>query len=225
MPAAPRRSPRERALLNADPQTGEVAASDQVTRDLISRGLAVTFGRLGHTYLTDEGRSARLALQQPAPEPEPPAPAPAAGTAGVFAARLGREAELADDGDQRRAEVTQAWHGLLELRGLAGDRSVPAQWEQLRPAWAVALALEAHGIAAATAHAKGTPASFGYLVNPKEQGQARVDWVGPSVSRARLEAEQQLTRCRAALQAAGWYVLQYTGPRGVRFLVVAPTPI
>jgi hypothetical protein len=214
-------------LINADPATGEVTAAAAVTQALVGEGLAVPFGRLGRIYLTPAGKDARAALElpkTPAPGPdvlqevEPPSPE-------AFAARPGGERGADLDVDQRAAEVRAAWDGLLQMRRLQGDASAPAPWERMRPQWAVALALEAAGVSPMTTGHGGRPETMGYRVGPADQGVVRVEWHGPSVANARSEAESRLADCAAALTKAGWFNLHYIGPRRLRYLAVAATPL
>ncbi|MBP0457902.1 hypothetical protein [Streptomyces montanisoli] len=128
----------------------------------------------------------------------------------------------------RAAEVRVAYEGLLQIRRLThagpGDpAAVPASWERLRPVRAVALALEAAGIAPSAVDGAGARTATGYAVREGDgTGTARVEWLGPAGSGASLDEEAALTRCAAALERLGWEALMYRGPRRRRHLEVEP---
>ncbi|MFF2065461.1 hypothetical protein ACFVWZ_27265 [Streptomyces sp. NPDC058200] len=130
----------------------------------------------------------------------------------------------------RAAEVRVAFEGLLQIRRLtntgAGDpAAVPAQWERQRPVRAVALALEASGLAPSATDDAGQRTATGFRVRPGERaGAVHVEWLGPHGSGAAQDEERALTGCAAALEHLGWEALLYRGPRRRRFLEVEPAP-
>ncbi|MFI6106224.1 hypothetical protein [Streptomyces sp. NPDC051310] len=142
---------------------------------------------------------------------------------------------------RRAAEVRVAWDGMLQIRrltsagtgtgtgadtgtgtGPGGDsRAVPAAWEVNRPVRAVALALEAAGIAPSAVDADGRRVATGYRVAPGERpGTVRVEWLGPPGGGAAQEEEGRLSECARVLEGLGWEALLYRGPRKRRFLEV-----
>jgi hypothetical protein len=151
---------------------------------------------------------------------------PHAGGAAAFAAATGDTPPPAPGPGGRAAEVRVAFEGLLQIRRLAnsgpGDPgAVPAQWELLRPARAVALALEAAGIAPSAVDEAGHRTAVGYVVRDGERpGTVRVVWAGPRGSGAAQDEERALSRCAAALAPLGWEALLYRGERGRRHLEV-----
>ncbi|MER7110059.1 hypothetical protein [Streptomyces sp. NPDC000229] len=131
---------------------------------------------------------------------------------------------------RRAAEVRVAFEGLLQIRRLTntvgGDpEAVPAVWERNQPVRAVALALEAAGIAPSAVDAEGRRVATGYRVAPGEvPGTVRVDWLGPPGGGAAQEEDAALGECARALGRLGWEALLYRGPRKRRFLEVEPVP-
>lgn len=130
--------------------------------------------------------------------------------------------------ERRAASVRTAFAGMLQIRrltntGPASPETVPAPWELHRTVRAVALALEAAGLAASAVDASGRRAATGYRVAAgTSPGTARVEWLGPPGSGAAHEEEGELTRCAAVLRELGWIALLYRGPRSRRFLEVEP---
>ncbi|MFJ5228047.1 hypothetical protein [Streptomyces sp. NPDC088400] len=147
---------------------------------------------------------------------------------GGFEAATGDGPAAGGTPQARAAEVRVAFEGLLQIRRLthtgAGDpASVPAPWERQRPVRAVALALEASGMAASAVDASGRRTATGFRVGPGEEaGTVRVEWLGPHGGGAAQEEEQALAACAAALGRLGWEALLYRGPRRRRFLEVEP---
>ncbi|MGW1408430.1 hypothetical protein [Streptomyces sp. NPDC002403] len=129
---------------------------------------------------------------------------------------------------ERSASVRTAFEGMLQIRrltntGRADPQTVPAQWETHRPVRAVALALEASGLAASAVDGSGVRTASGYRVQRGEApGGARVEWLGPPGSGAAHAEEAELARCAAVLRELGWTVLLYRGARRRRFLEVEP---
>ncbi|MEU6019426.1 hypothetical protein ABZ826_37210 [Streptomyces sp. NPDC047515] len=130
--------------------------------------------------------------------------------------------------ERRAASVRTAFEGMLQIRrltntGRGSPESVPARWETLRPIRAIALALEASGLAASAVDDSGLRIATGYRL---EQGESpssvRVEWLGPPGSGAAHAEEDELARCAAVLRELGWTVLLYRGPRRRRFLEVEP---
>ncbi|MFG3497538.1 hypothetical protein [Streptomyces sp. NPDC047928] len=132
--------------------------------------------------------------------------------------------------ERRAAEVRVAFDGLLQIRRLTntggGDpRAVPAAWERAQPVRAVALALEAAGIAPSALDAEGRRVATGYRVAPGERsGTARVEWLGPPGAGAAQEEDTALAACVRVLDGLGWEALLYRGPRKRRHLEVEPIP-
>lgn len=130
--------------------------------------------------------------------------------------------------ERRAASVRTAFAGMLQIRrltntGTASPETVPAAWELHRTVRAVALALEAAGLAASAVDASGRRTATGYRVAAgTSPGTARVEWLGPPGSGAAHEEERELTRCTAVLRELGWTALLYRGPRSRRFLEVEP---
>lgn len=147
---------------------------------------------------------------------------------GGFAAATGDEPVSGDGPARRSPDVRVAWEGLLQIRRLtnrvAGDpTAVPADWERRRPGRAVAIALEAAGLAPSAVDGAGERVETGFRITPGERsGTVRVEWLGPHGSGAALDEERALTACAAALGPLGWEALLYRGPRGRRFLEVEP---
>jgi hypothetical protein len=131
---------------------------------------------------------------------------------------------------ERAAEVRVAFEGLLGIRrltntGMSDPESVPALWERGRMVRAVALALEASGVAPSAVDASGTRCATGYRVRAApedERGSVLVDWIGPPGAGAGDEEEAALTRCAGELERLGWDALVYRGRGGHRFLEVRP---
>ncbi|MFD0337324.1 hypothetical protein ACFVH0_01305 [Streptomyces sp. NPDC127117] len=129
---------------------------------------------------------------------------------------------------KRSASVRTAFEGMLQIRRLtntgdADPQGVPAQWEMLRPVRAVAIALEASGLAPSAVDGSGLRTTAGYRLRPGEApGGVRVEWLGPPGSGASHAEEAELARCSAVLRELGWTVLLYRGARRRRFLEVEP---
>ncbi|MFB7511938.1 MULTISPECIES: hypothetical protein [unclassified Streptomyces] len=148
---------------------------------------------------------------------------------GAFEAATGDGPPLPEaDAEQRSREVRAALEGLLQIRrvtnGRGGDpRALPADWERARPVRAVALALEAGGIAPSAVDATGAPVGTGYRVRAGDRPEtAVVEWRGPTGSGAAQEEAEALGACVPVLARLGWDALLYKGPRGRRFLEVEP---
>ncbi|MFF4172350.1 hypothetical protein [Streptomyces sp. NPDC001744] len=146
---------------------------------------------------------------------------------GVFEAAAG-DGPPPSDPEQRSREVRAALDGLLRIRRLTRSRdgdpaSVPADWELRRPVRAVALVLEAGGIAPSSVDAAGKRSATGYRVREGERpGTAVVEWLGPPGAGAAREEAAALGACVPVLARFGWEALLYRGPRGRRFLEVEP---
>ncbi|WP_326763596.1 hypothetical protein OG978_02515 [Streptomyces sp. NBC_01591] len=131
-------------------------------------------------------------------------------------------------GGRRSASVRTAFEGLLQIRRLtntahADPQGIPAQWEIHRPVRAVAIALEASGLAASAVDGSGLRTATGYRLQRGEvPGGVRVEWLGPPGSGAARSEEAELARCAAVLRELGWTVLLYRGARRRRFLEVEP---
>ncbi|GAA2424666.1 hypothetical protein GCM10010433_25670 [Streptomyces pulveraceus] len=133
----------------------------------------------------------------------------------------------APDG-RRSASVRTAFEGMLQIRrltntGHADPQGIPAPWERHRPIRAVAIALEASGLAPSAVDGSGLRTATGYRLGRGESpGGVRVEWLGPPGSAAAHAEEAELTRCAAVLRELGWTVLLYRGARRRRFLEVEP---
>ncbi|MFD9165813.1 hypothetical protein ACFVZ8_28080 [Streptomyces sp. NPDC059558] len=129
-------------------------------------------------------------------------------------------------GGRREAELRTAYEGLLQIRRVVGGPAgagVPAPWEVRQLPRAVALVLEAAGIAPSALDAQGRRTRNGYRVAAgAESGRAEVTWLGPPGGGAAGEEQERLTACAAVLERHGWVCLLYRGPRGRRFLEVEP---
>ncbi|MCM9077680.1 hypothetical protein L1606_06260 [Streptomyces spororaveus] len=126
----------------------------------------------------------------------------------------------------RQAELRTAYEGLLQIRRLlngSAGASVPAPWEVRQLPRAVALVLEAAGIAPSAVDAQGRRTRTGYrVVEGADPGRAEVTWLGPAGGGAAGEEQERLTACAAVLERLGWVCLLYRGPRRRRFLEVEP---
>ncbi|MEV0964014.1 hypothetical protein AB0J25_15725 [Streptomyces sp. NPDC049910] len=140
----------------------------------------------------------------------------------------------------RAAEVRVAFEGMLQIRRLTGTgtdtgtgtgtgaadpEAVPAPWERGRMVRAVALALEAAGIAPSAVDAdSGRRVATGYRVAgvPDEPGTVRVEWLGPHGGGAAGEEEGALADCARVLRRLGWDALVYRGRNRRRFVEVRP---
>ncbi|MFJ4923864.1 hypothetical protein [Streptomyces sp. NPDC088725] len=147
---------------------------------------------------------------------------------GGFAAATGDGPVPGAEPGVRETDVRVAFEGLLQIRRLtnrgAGDpAAVPADWERRRPVRAVALALEAAGMAPSALDGAGRRTATGFRVQAGEQpGAVRVEWVGPPGGGAAQDEERALTACAAVLERLGWEALLYRGPRRRRFLEAGP---
>ncbi|MEU5093565.1 hypothetical protein [Streptomyces sp. NPDC020996] len=199
---------QRRVIDAADPVTGRLRGTEAQLAALVKRGLAFRHPRPPHDhFLTPAGHRLREA---PAQEHEETT-AGARPEAGVFAARVGGEAEPPPAGPARDREVRSAWQGLLELRRMtnpdgAADR--PCGWERTHLVRAAALALEAAG------HRPAGPDPAGYRVRGTPQPEAvAVHEPDPEALRA----------CAATLERAGWQVGEHTEPRTrERYLLASP---
>ncbi|MGW7097960.1 hypothetical protein [Streptomyces sp. NPDC054838] len=126
----------------------------------------------------------------------------------------------------RAAEVRTAYEGLMQIRRLVnGPRGteVPAPWELRRMPRAVALVLEAAGIAPSAVAPDGRRSHTGYRVAAApEPGRVHVSWLGPPGGGAVEEEQDRLAECARVLERHGWECLLYRGPRRRRFLEVEP---
>ncbi|MFF0593932.1 hypothetical protein [Streptomyces antibioticus] len=200
---------QRRVIDDAEPVTGRLRGTPAQLAALVKRGLAFRHPRPPHDhFLTPAGHRIREAP----PEPEPAAETPAGAGTGVFAARVGGEAEAGADGPARAREVHSAWQGLLELRRMtnpdgAADR--PCGWERTHLVRAAALALEAAGHRPA-----GPDASGGYRVRATPQ---------PEAVAVSAPDDGTLAACAATLEKAGWQTGAHTEPRTrARYLLASP---
>ncbi|MFJ9934431.1 hypothetical protein ACIRSJ_15095 [Streptomyces virginiae] len=146
-----------------------------------------------------------------------------------FEPATGDDAEVPSG--RREAELRTAYEGLLQIRRLVNGPAgagVPAPWEVRQLPRAVALVLEAAGIAPSALDAQGRRTRTGYRVAAAGSGpaagagQVEVTWVGPPGGGAAEEEQERLTACAAVLEELGWVCLLYRGPRRRRFLEVEP---
>ncbi|MBT2422308.1 hypothetical protein J7F01_28350 [Streptomyces sp. ISL-22] len=200
---------QRRVIDAADPVTGRLRGTEAQLAALVKRGLAFRHPRPPHDhFLTPAGHRIREEA-----EPTAPAEAGASTADGVFAARIGGEAEAPQPGPARVREVHSAWQGLLELRRMTSpDGAVdrPCGWERTHLVQASALALEAAGHRPAGPE----PDAPGYRVRATPQPEA------VAVHEPDLDA---LRACAATLEGAGWQVGEHTEPRArVRYLLASP---
>ncbi|MER5741549.1 MULTISPECIES: hypothetical protein [unclassified Streptomyces] len=145
---------------------------------------------------------------------------------GAFEAATGDGPPFTGDPEQRSREVRSALDGLRQIRRLTGGPdagAVPAPWERRQPVRAVALALEAGGLAPSAVDAGGARTATGYRVRAGERPEtAVVEWLGPPGSGAAGQETGALAACAEALGRLGWEALLYKGPRGRRFLEAEP---
>ncbi len=206
---------QRRVIDAADPVTGRLRGTEFQLAALVARGLAFRHPRPPHAhFLTPPGHRIREEAP-PADTAAPPEPPPASGATGVFAARIGGEAETPAAGSARTREVHSAWQGLLELRRMTntdGAMDRPCDWERKHLVQAAALALEAAGHR--PADGKGDGVSGGYQVRATPQ---------PEAVAVREPDGDALRACAATLEKAGWQAGEYTEPRtGTRYLLASP---
>ncbi|MFG2140860.1 hypothetical protein [Streptomyces sp. NPDC048650] len=145
-----------------------------------------------------------------------------------FEAATGAGRPPAGTAGAREAAVRVAFEGLLQIRrlmgtGAADPLAVPAEWELRQAVRAVALGLEAAGIAPSAVDGDGRRVATGYCVSrAAAPAVAQVEWVGPAGSGAAYEEVDALRRCAEALHRLGWQTLEYRGPRRRRHLEVEP---
>ncbi|MFH8281350.1 hypothetical protein [Streptomyces antibioticus] len=208
---------QRRVIDDAEPVTGRLRGTPAQLAALVKRGLAFRHPRPPHDhFLTPAGHRIREAPPEPGsgpgPVPVPAAETPAAADSGVFAARVGGEAEAVPTGPARAREVHSAWQGLLELRRMtnpdgAADR--PCGWERTHLVRAAALALEAAGHRPA-----GPDATEGYRVRATPQ---------PEAVAVSAPDDGTLAACAATLEKAGWQTGAHTEPRTrARYLLASP---
>ncbi|MGW1323656.1 hypothetical protein ACWD64_14095 [Streptomyces antibioticus] len=206
---------QRRVIDDAEPVTGRLRGTPAQLAALVKRGLAFRHPRPPHDhFLTPAGHRIREAPPEPGsgPGPGPAAETPADADSGVFAARVGGEAEAVPAGPARAREVHSAWQGLLELRRMtnpdgAADR--PCGWERTHLVRAAALALEAAGHRPA-----GPDATEGYRVRATPQ---------PEAVAVSAPDDGTLAACAATLEKAGWQTGAHTEPRTrARYLLASP---
>ncbi|WP_432031213.1 hypothetical protein [Streptomyces antibioticus] len=203
---------QRRVIDDAEPVTGRLRGTPAQLAALVKRGLAFRHPRPPHDhFLTPAGHRIREATPAGA-ETASVAETPAGADTGVFAARVGGEAEAGADGPARVREVHSAWQGLLELRRMTnpdGTADRPCGWERTHLVRAAALALEAAGHRPA-----GPDTSGGYRVRATPQPEA----VAVSAPDAGT-----LAACAATLEKAGWQTGAHTEPRTrARYLLASP---
>jgi hypothetical protein len=132
-----------------------------------------------------------------------------------------------DASERRLHAAREAFEALREIRRLmntdaAEPLAVPALWERRQAVRAVALTLEAGGLAPSAVDDQGVRVATGYCVEdvPDRGGVVRVRWVGPSGSGVRFDQQQALQRCEQVLAGCGWTALLYRGPRREWYLEV-----
>jgi hypothetical protein len=202
---------QRRVIDAADPVTGRIRGTEAQLSALVKYGLAFRHPRPPHDhFLTPAGH--RIRETEPAARPEPKPEPGASAAAGVFAARIGGEADPPAAGPARTREVHSAWQGLLELRRMTnqdGATDRPCGWERTHLVQAAALALEAAGHLPATG--AGTE---GYRVRVTPQ---------PEAVAVREPDAAALRACAVTLEGAGWQVGEYTEPRTRdRYLLASP---
>ncbi|MFE0727311.1 hypothetical protein ACFW2X_03485 [Streptomyces antibioticus] len=203
---------QRRVIDDAEPVTGRLRGTPAQLAALVRRGLAFRHPRPPHDhFLTPAGHRIREATPAVA-ETASVAETPAGADTGVFAARVGGEAEAGADGPARVREVHSAWQGLLELRRMTnpdGTADRPCGWERTHLVRAAALALEAAGHRPA-----GPDTSGGYRVRATPQ---------PEAVAVSAPDDGTLAACAATLEKAGWQTGAHTEPRTrARYLLASP---
>ncbi|WP_329142640.1 hypothetical protein OIU91_03465 [Streptomyces sp. NBC_01456] len=132
-----------------------------------------------------------------------------------------------DPGERRLHAAREAFEALCEIRRLmntdaADPLATPALWERCQAVRAVALTLEANGLAPSALDSQGVRVATGYCVEdvPDRGGVVRVRWVGPSGSGVRFDQQRALQQCEQVLTGCGWTALLYRGPRRQWYLEV-----
>ncbi|MEU8574231.1 hypothetical protein [Streptomyces asoensis] len=210
---------QRRVIEAADAVTGRLRGTRPQLAALVRQGLAFRHPRPPHDhFLTPAGHRIRETLRAAgaqaagAQAPVRARPEPAPSDTGVFAARVGGEADGGASGPGRAREVLSAWQGLLELRRMTnpdGGTDRPCAWERAHLVRAAALALEAAGHRPA-----GPSGSDGYRVRDTPQPEA-VAVHGPD--------DATLRACSATLEEAGWQTGEHTDPRSrTRYLLASP---
>ncbi|MGW2910379.1 hypothetical protein ACWC9X_07945 [Streptomyces asoensis] len=220
---------QRRMIEAADAVTGRLRGTAPQLTALVRQGLAFRHPRPPHDhFLTPAGHRVRETLRAPgapaagagadeagADEAEAPArarPEPAPADTGVFAARVGGEADGGASGPARSREVHSAWQGLLELRRMTnpdGGTGRPCGWERAHLVRAAALALEAAGHLPA-----GPSGRDGYRVRDTPQ---------PEAVAVHAPDDATLRACSATLEGAGWQTGEHTDPRSrSRYLLASP---
>ncbi|WP_282701337.1 hypothetical protein [Streptomyces sp. CC219B] len=205
---------QRRVIEGADPVTGRLRGGTEAQlAALVRQGLAFRHPRPPHDhFLTPAGHRIREAV------PEEVVEEPSAADSGVFAARIGGEAEPPEDGPARVREVHSAWQGLLELRRMTnpdGATDRPCGWERAHLVQAAALALEAAGHRPAGPDGdSGGGDSDGYRVRATPQ---------PEAVAVRQPDAEALAACARTLEKAGWQTGEHTDPRTrARYLLASP---
>lgn len=209
---------QRRVIDAADPVTGRLRGTEYQLAALVKRGLAFRHLRPPHDhFLTPTGHRVREEAP-PTDSPAAPEAAPAsgaAGAAGVFAARVGGEAEIPAAGPARTREVHSAWQGLLELRRMTntdGAMDRPCGWERTHLVQAAALALEAAGHLPEDGGGGGVGGGYRVRATPQPEAVA-----------VREPDGDALRACAATLAKAGWQVGEHTEPRtDARYLLASP---
>ncbi|WP_225830689.1 hypothetical protein [Streptomyces sp. NK08204] len=206
---------QRRLIDTADPVTGRLRGTEAQLAALVRRGLAFRHPRPPHDhFLTPAGHRIREAPPGPGAASGAGAARQAPAGTGVFAARVGGEAEAPASGPARLREVHSAWQGLLELRRMThpdGAVDRPCGWERTHLVRAAALALEAAG------HRPDGPEGPGYRVRATAQPEAVAVYAPDAAG---------LTACAATLERAGWQAGEYTEPRTRRrYLLASPRRI
>lgn len=206
---------QRRVIDAADPVTGRLRGTEYQLAALVKRGLAFRHLRPPHDhFLTPTGHRVREETP-PTDSPAAPEAAPASGAAGVFAARVGGEAEIPAAGPARTREVHSAWQGLLELRRMTntdGAMDRPCGWERTHLVQAAALALEAAGHLPEDGGGGGVGGGYRVRATPQPEAVA-----------VREPDGDALRACAATLAKAGWQVGEHTEPRtDARYLLASP---
>jgi hypothetical protein len=138
-----------------------------------------------------------------------------------FNIRTGHELPDAFEGG-RAQQAAQAWESLLRIRRLVqpDHPDLPAPWERAQPLRAVALALEAAGIAFCAVDGDMV-VEGGVQLQQEEHGRVRVTWRHRRGERPADAGEADLGAAADALGLVGWDALLYRAGRA-RYLLVEP---
>lgn len=225
---------QNRAVREADPETG-VITSHKLTLDaLIPRGLA-TRTEGGEYVLTPLGRNLHDRLNGNEPEPVT-VPVAAPDEAAVDYNNGRRDIGQLPLGPERTRAVQAAWAGVIAQRAVLMDdpEHRPVLWEFQQPVRAVSLALESAGLQPGALDEYGRCVRDGYKVERTDQeDSARVSLSIPDAwtqvgSRERRESHilamaqtKALREYKIALEHRGWLCTRRRSPLSSRSFLIA----